>query len=230
MLFILGADEDPTDDMIEAFRRLRTEVILDEFPHATDLTGHGRAPGVPGAQTSCPGPSVARLINNGALAEWPSGEEDDMDAKELLDALASERGQSILQTAAAGTMRQSAKRNTRHGRHYATNLRDAQLRAGLDNGNAVTLLNYTNPDVSNGERSVYWLIRATYDHARKSSADLITIINLLTENGVQLDSSVLVQIEALRDEHQELLDRLDQEEPPEVYPQDDAEDEDEEEA
>lgn len=83
VLFILGDEEEPTRNMINAFRYLREEIILDEYPHATAITGHGREPGVPGAQTSCPGPYVAREIRGGNLKGSPVGDEDDMTPEQM---------------------------------------------------------------------------------------------------------------------------------------------------
>lgn len=80
VLFILGDEEEPTHAMIEAFRALRFDVILDEFPHATAIRGHQD---VPGAQTACPGPYVLGLIDEGVLTQRPeTGDDEDMPTAE----------------------------------------------------------------------------------------------------------------------------------------------------
>ena len=77
VLFVLGDRESPTAAMILAFQDFRHDVFLPRWPGRTRLTGHGRAPGVPGAQTSCPGPFVAAKLTDGTLAQ-PPGTEDDV--------------------------------------------------------------------------------------------------------------------------------------------------------
>jgi len=72
VLFILGDREEPTEAMVRAFQDFRFGVFLPRWPGRLALTGHGRAPGVPGAQTSCPGPYVAEKIIDGTLAKRPS--------------------------------------------------------------------------------------------------------------------------------------------------------------
>jgi hypothetical protein len=76
VLFILGDEERPNAAMIRAFQDFRFDVFLPRWPGRTRLTGHGRAPGVPGAQTSCPGPFVAAKITDGTLAQQPTGDDD----------------------------------------------------------------------------------------------------------------------------------------------------------
>jgi N-acetylmuramoyl-L-alanine amidase len=73
VLFILGDHERPSLEMIAAFQDFRFDVFLPRWPGRTRLTGHGRAPGVPGAQTDCPGPFVAAKLTDGTLAQ-PSGQ------------------------------------------------------------------------------------------------------------------------------------------------------------
>jgi N-acetylmuramoyl-L-alanine amidase len=85
VLFILGDREEPTAAMVRAFQDFRYLVFLPRWPGRTSLTGHGRAPGVPGAQTSCPGPYVAARLTDGTLGQRPGtsppappDEEDEM--------------------------------------------------------------------------------------------------------------------------------------------------------
>jgi hypothetical protein len=86
VLHILGDQEPPTGAMVTAFQDFRHKVFLPRWPGRTRLTGHGRAPGVPGAQTSCPGPFVAGKITDGTLAQPPgtSPGDDDVTVEELL--------------------------------------------------------------------------------------------------------------------------------------------------
>jgi hypothetical protein len=72
VLFVLGDEERPTAEMIRAFQDFRWDVFLPRWPNRGSLTGHGRAPGVPGAQTSCCGPYAAAKILDGTLAKRPS--------------------------------------------------------------------------------------------------------------------------------------------------------------
>jgi hypothetical protein len=68
VLLILGANEQPTAAMIEAFRHWRHTRFLARWPGRTDLRGHGQ---VPGASTACPGSRVRTLISNGSLGRRP---------------------------------------------------------------------------------------------------------------------------------------------------------------
>lgn len=72
-LVMIGNDEKPTAELIEAYRHFRHTVWLARWPRATRLTDHS---GVPGALTSCAGPHIRALIADGSLAQQP--EEDDM--------------------------------------------------------------------------------------------------------------------------------------------------------
>jgi hypothetical protein len=67
-LFIIGNNEQPTAELIEAYRHWRHTRWLARWPHATAIRGHRQ---VPGAQTSCPGDRTITLINSGALALPP---------------------------------------------------------------------------------------------------------------------------------------------------------------
>lgn len=89
VLFILGDQEEPSAAMIQAFQDFRRDVFLPRWPGRLKLTGHGRAPGVPGAQTACPGPFVADRLTDGTLARFDT--EDDM---ELTDRITLTAGQS----------------------------------------------------------------------------------------------------------------------------------------
>lgn len=71
VLFILGANEQPTKAMIEAFQHWRWDRFITGWGSKLDLRGHGQ---VPGASTSCPGSAVRTLISNGTLAKKPTGE------------------------------------------------------------------------------------------------------------------------------------------------------------
>lgn len=72
VLFILGDREPPSAAMIRAYQDFRFLVFLPRWPGRTAMTGHGRAPGVPGAQTDCPGPFVAAKITDGTLKQRPT--------------------------------------------------------------------------------------------------------------------------------------------------------------
>lgn len=82
VLLILGDRERPSTAMIRACQDFTHDVFLPRWPGRTRDTGHGRAPGVPGAQTSCPGPFVAELIVDDVLTRSPQApppqEDDDM--------------------------------------------------------------------------------------------------------------------------------------------------------
>jgi hypothetical protein len=67
-LFIIGNNEQPTAELIEAYRHWRHTRWLPRWAHATAIRGHRQ---VPGAQTSCPGDRTISLINSGALAADP---------------------------------------------------------------------------------------------------------------------------------------------------------------
>jgi N-acetylmuramoyl-L-alanine amidase len=82
VLFLVGDREQLTAQAIRAFQDFRFDVFLRRWPGRTQLTGHGRAPGVPGAQTDCPGPYVAARLTDGTLARKPSTEDDDMTPKQ----------------------------------------------------------------------------------------------------------------------------------------------------
>jgi hypothetical protein len=77
VLLILGDEERPSAAMIRAFQDFRFLVFLPRWPGRTLLTGHGRAPGVPGAQTSCCGPFAAAKILDGTFAQRPTETGDD---------------------------------------------------------------------------------------------------------------------------------------------------------
>jgi hypothetical protein len=89
VLFLLGDEERPSAAMIRAFQDFRYDVFLPRWPGRAKLTGHGRAPGVPGAQTSCCGPYAAAKITDGTLAQRATTQEDDdmPTAKEIADAV-----------------------------------------------------------------------------------------------------------------------------------------------
>lgn len=71
VLLILGANEQPSAAMIEAFRHWRhTHFLPGHGGGKTDLRGHGQ---VRGAQTSCPGGRARALIADGTLARKPGG-------------------------------------------------------------------------------------------------------------------------------------------------------------
>lgn len=80
VLFIVGNNEAPTPEAVQAFRELRAH-LLKTFPRATRLRGHRQ---VTGASTSCPGNALINLINSGALTSSPPApaptpkEDDDM--------------------------------------------------------------------------------------------------------------------------------------------------------
>lgn len=70
VLLLLGVDEKPPPEMVEAFRHFRTRRWLDRWPGADDLLGHRD---VSGASTSCPGDPVAAVVADGALLGSGSG-------------------------------------------------------------------------------------------------------------------------------------------------------------
>lgn len=83
VLLILGDREKPSAAMIRACQDFTHDVFLPRWSRRTRDTGHGRAPGVPGAQTSCPGPFAAELITDDVLTRrsqspQPQPPEDDM--------------------------------------------------------------------------------------------------------------------------------------------------------
>lgn len=63
VLLMLAPGEEPTAEMVAAFRELRAE-LRETFRNMTGVMGHQD---VKGAGTSCPGPAAARLIRTGAL-------------------------------------------------------------------------------------------------------------------------------------------------------------------
>jgi hypothetical protein len=85
VLLILGDEERPSAAMIRAFQDFRFKVFLPRWPGRTRLTGHGRAPGVQGAQTSCCGPFAAAKILDGTLAQPPGTTDPGDDDVELTD-------------------------------------------------------------------------------------------------------------------------------------------------
>lgn len=90
VLLILGDRERLSAEMIRACQDFTHDVFLPRWPGRTRDTGHGRAPGVPGAKTSCPGPFAAELIVDDQLNRKPL--EDDMPtAKEIVDELLSRK-------------------------------------------------------------------------------------------------------------------------------------------
>ncbi len=99
VLFILGSADVPTPAAIAAFRELRAE-LLTRYPRATRLRGHRH---VTGAQTTCPGPILAGLIESGHLLTTPiTQEEDDMTPAEraILDRIAADVAYARKQNAA----------------------------------------------------------------------------------------------------------------------------------
>lgn len=89
-LWLIGADEEPTEDITAAARDFRHRVWLPRWPMATGRLGHGD---VPGAATSCPGRPVVRLLRDGTLLlpmedDMPYNDWPDADRKALLDDIA----------------------------------------------------------------------------------------------------------------------------------------------
>jgi len=60
ILLMLGDQERPSSDMIQAVRWARKNLVLTRYPKAKRVLGHGD---VPGAQTACPGPYVREIIS-----------------------------------------------------------------------------------------------------------------------------------------------------------------------
>lgn len=103
-LWVVGDNEQPTAAAIQAYIEFRTHVWLARWPGATDVRGHRQ---VPGAQTSCPGDQIIRLIADGTLSRVadpaPPTEDDmtgftDAQAARAVDAL--EEIAQLLRTAA----------------------------------------------------------------------------------------------------------------------------------
>lgn len=68
VLLVLGASEQPSQAMKQAFRDWYHDRFLPKWPGRTDVRGHGQ---VPGAQTSCPGPRARAAIDD--MTDRPSG-------------------------------------------------------------------------------------------------------------------------------------------------------------
>jgi len=65
MLWVLGNNETPTQEAIQAFRDWRHGRWLVKWPGRTNVRGHRQ---VPGAQTDCPGDKLIALIGTGSLS------------------------------------------------------------------------------------------------------------------------------------------------------------------
>jgi hypothetical protein len=73
-LWTIGNTETIHPDLIEAYRHFRTQVWLKRWPVATGVTHHRR---VPGAQTSCAGDNMDKLVLSGTLRQPPIGDPGD---------------------------------------------------------------------------------------------------------------------------------------------------------
>lgn len=108
VLLILGATEDPTSAMVQAFRAFRSDVFLKRWPGRTAIRGHGD---VPGASTACPGPAARAAISSGALIESPEPKEwDEMASRDdvkaaVLEAMHSDHGQHYIADGLALSLR-----------------------------------------------------------------------------------------------------------------------------
>jgi len=75
---LLGAQEAPTREMIDAVRYFRQEIWLPRYPEAVKVVGHRDV-----WATGCPGPFVYKLVKSGEFYPSPSSyleEEEDMPA------------------------------------------------------------------------------------------------------------------------------------------------------
>lgn len=75
VLFLVGADDVPSPEMVQAFIDFRHGKWLKRFPDAVAVKGHRD---VRPAGTDCPGPATYALIQNGRLSAAPTPPEDEM--------------------------------------------------------------------------------------------------------------------------------------------------------
>jgi hypothetical protein len=116
VVLVLGADEIPTDEMIDAVRSWRTNVVLDAFPGADRVVGH-----LDVHKTTCPGPHAYRLVRSGAFLLPPNDEDTDMiviyhDAAEAEDPT---REPHLQRWVAAGPARRRLSAQEFHGLQLA---------------------------------------------------------------------------------------------------------------
>lgn len=73
VLFLVGADDKPSPEMLQAFSDFYRDKWLAKHPRATQIKGHRD---VRPAGTDCPGPAVYALISSGRLLQPKTNPED----------------------------------------------------------------------------------------------------------------------------------------------------------
>jgi hypothetical protein len=115
VVLIIGADEVPSDPMIDAVRRWRTEHVLHAYPHADRVVGHRDL-----KSTDCPGPHVYRMVRDGVFTRPPKEEREMLpvyhDEEAAADPL---RSPHLQRWVAAGPARRRVSAQEFHGLQYA---------------------------------------------------------------------------------------------------------------